>query len=453
MKETNPVEQRIEALAEKWNDAKETSKDTRIIRILAKEKEASMVDAFFWYMVGLDNLIEDIAFILDPPFTDVETYSHHLLQSLESCIKEWNETPKEEGIDFVPITWTPEWQVTNKYNAARLFVSNFNRLAQSFDLADGIYAVAILPFPHDPLKAQEIYSWLELSVKAYISSKVRFLIVDTEEQPLFRKLAAKYNDIVYTLIPEMDMDNLMSQVAAMGDPTDPSTPYRIAFANMMNAMGKDNTKEAQKEGETCIRIATENTTSDPNWGIQTVVVYLALANDQLKTKNYEKAHQYTAQAIEAADTLTDKVDPTVAFSVSAQACMTKAAIFCYPKDWEKAIPFYVQAAEKYEKANNPIMAIEAWRMAGFCSAKVWGEHTVDYLVKGFLLGEGVDKESLKASAYSVLIRQLLDKRYREYISYEEIDRIASSIYGAGWEEAINRQWKESPDAPTPEAVL
>jgi len=100
MKETNPVEQRIEALAEKWNDAKETSKDTRIIRILAKEKEASMVDAFFWYMVGLDNLIEDIAFILDPPFTDVETYSHHLLQSLESCI---------------------------------------------------------LPFPHDPLKAQEIY--------------------------------------------------------------------------------------------------------------------------------------------------------------------------------------------------------------------------------------------------------------------------------------------------------
>ena len=446
MKESNPVEQRIEALADRWNDAKEVSKDIRVIRIHAKEDETEMIDAFFWYMVGLDNLIDDIAFILDPLFTDAETYSLQLLRALESCIKEWNELPKAEAIDFVEVEWKPDMAPADKKNASRLFVSNFNRLAQSLDLEEGVFTVATLTFPHDPAKAKEVQAWLSKAIEAGIAPNVRFLVLDTEEYPLFQKVADMYSEQVYTLVPALDMDNVMSQVAAMGDPSDPSTPYRIAFVNMMNAMGKNKAKEALKEGWTCIRIAKENETRDPNWGVQVVVVNLALANDQLKTKSYDKAQQFADRAVEAADALTEKLDPAVVNSVSGQAFMTKAAIYCYPKEWGKAVPFYVQAAEKYEKANNKIMAIEAFRMAGFCSAKSWGDHTVEYLVKGFLIGEHVDKESLQASTWPVLIRQLLDKSYRDYISYEEIDRIASGIYGENWEETVKRLWKASPDA-------
>jgi len=446
MKETNPIEQRIEAMADRWNDVKEVSQDVRVIRILADEREMPMIDAFIWYMVGLDNLIDDIAFILDPLFTDAETYSLHLLQALESCIKEWNEIPKEEGIEFVPVDWTPDMNLVSKKNASTLFVANFNHLAKSLDLEEGVFTVATLTFPRDPAKAKEVQTWLENAIKAGISSQVRFLVVDSAEHPVFNKVANVFDEQVYTLVPDLDMDNVMSQVAAMGDPTDPSTPYRISFVNMMNAMGKNNQKEALKESKTCIRIAKENEVRDPNWGIQVVVVNLALANDQLKTKNYEKALRFADEAIEAAEALTDKVDPTVANSISGQACMTKAAIYCYPKEWEKALPFYARAAEKYEKANNTVMAIEAYRMAGFCSAKSWGADTVDYLVKGFRLGEFADKESIKASTYAVLIRQLLDKRYKDEISFEEIDRIASGIYGDNWHEIINLLWKQSPDA-------
>ena len=446
MKESNPVEQRIEALADRWNDAKEASTDIRIIRILAKEKEARMVDAFIWYMVGLDNLVDDIAFILDPPFTDMDAYSLQLVEALEACIKTWNENLKGEGIDYVPVTWTPDLLLSDKKNAALLFVSNFNRLAQSLDLEEGVYAVAILLFPHDPAKVKELQAWLEHALKAEISPSVRLLLVDSEERPLFGKVSDMYSDKVFTLVPEIDVDNMLSHLAAMGDPSDPSTPYRFAFVNMMNAMGKEKHKEAQREGETCIRIAKENEAKDPNWGIQVVVVNIALANDCLKTQNFEKAHRYADRAVDAAAGLQDRVDPLVAFSVSAQACMTKASIYCYPKKWELAIPYYVMAAEKYEKANNRVMAIEAWRMAGFCSAKSWGQHTVEYLVKGFLLIEGADRESIKASTCSVLIRQLLDKRYSAFLSFEEIDRITSDVYGPNWEEVINRQWKESPDA-------
>ncbi len=444
MKESNPVEQRIEALATAWNDLKDL-KDVRVIRIRAKDEELQMIDAFVWYMVGLDTLIDDIAFILDPLFTDEDIYSEHLLRSLDACIREWNDLPKAESVEFVPVNWEPDRQPEDKKNTSALFVANFNRLADTLDTEDDIWTVAILTFPHVPERAKEIGRWIENAIKAGISPKVRFLVIDTEKNTLFDRVAEVYPKQVYTLVPKLDMDNVISQVAAMGDPSDPSTPYRIAFVNMMNAMGKNKYKKAQDEGRECIRIAGENKAYDPSWGIQVVVVNLALSNDQVKRKDYNKAIRYTDQAIESAEALLDKLDPDVAYSASAQAYMTKASVYCYPKEWKKAISCYAEAAGRYVKANNKIMAIEAYRMAGFCSAKAWGDDTLEYLVKGFRLGETVDAESLKASTYAVLIRQLLDKSYHEYITYEEIDRIASGIYGEDWEDMIRKVWKQSPD--------
>lgn len=445
MKETNPIEQRIESMADKWKDAIEL-KNVRIIRIQSKADEDQMVDAFIWYMLGLDSLIDDIAFILDPLFTDEQVYSSHLLKSLDACIREWNEIPKEEGIEFVQVKWKPDMELEDKKNPAALFVRNFNRLAESLNLEDGRFTVATLTVPHDPKREKEIRSWMENALKAGISSKVRFLVIDTFEHPVYSQLAGAYPKQVYTIVPDFDMDNVMSQVAAMGDPADPATPYRIAFVNMMNAMSKKDSKKARKEGETCIRIAKENEPRDPNWGIQVVVVYIALVNDELRAKDYEKAIKYTNQAIEAGESLSDQLDPLISSSMVAQAYMTKASVYCYPKEWKKAISEYLVAAEWYTRANNMIMAIEAYRMAGFCAAKSWtNDNATEYLAKGFLLGEQVNPETLKASTYSALIKQLLSKNYSKYITYDEIDRIASSVYGDNWEETIDKIWKESPD--------
>ena len=66
-------------------------------------------------------------------------------------------------------------------------------------------------------------------------------------------------------------------------------------------------------------------------------------------------------------------------------------------------------------------------------------------MSGFRIGEQVDAESLKASTYPVLLRQLLDKSYDEYLSYEDIDRVGTELYGEDWEEIIRRAWKHAPD--------
>jgi hypothetical protein len=280
MRETNPVEQRIIALAEKWQEVVGT-KDGRIVRLHYRQEEDQMVDAFIWYMLGTDSEIDDIAFILDPPFTDMDTYSGQLLSALDECIKQWNETTKQEGIKYIPVHWTPDYTLEDDRNPAALFVRNFNKLSESLGLEKGRYTVATLTFPHIPGKEKQVSRWVEYAIKASIDPGVRYLVTDMNEMPVFDDLSSIYSGEIIQLVPNFDMKNVMKQVAAMGDPSDPATPYRIAFVNMTNAIGENDFKTAKKEGKTCIDIATAHISHNPQWAVQVAVVNIALANGQL----------------------------------------------------------------------------------------------------------------------------------------------------------------------------
>lgn len=60
MQNTNPIEQRIELLADKWTEATYRQAGC-IIRILAKPEEEEMVNSFFEYMLTLDSFVDEIA--------------------------------------------------------------------------------------------------------------------------------------------------------------------------------------------------------------------------------------------------------------------------------------------------------------------------------------------------------------------------------------------------------
>lgn len=446
MKETNPIEQRIVALADRWKECIEV-KNSRVVRLYHKEDENQMIDAFIWYMLGIDSSIDDIAFILDPLFTDIETYSEKLLSALSDIINEWNNTPKNAGIEDNHVNWKPDYNLADKENPASLFVRNFNMLSETLNLEKGKYTVATLLFPHINKKKKDVGKWMEYAIQEGISPRVKVLLSDTEEYPVFDRLNREYPEEVVRLIPKLDMDNVIKQLAAMGDPAAPSTPYRIAFVNMMAAMTKNNSREASKHGNTCIRIAKENSIINPHWAVQVVVVYMALANDRLKMKDEKGAGKQIDKAIEAAENLPDTLGKDVILPVTAQAYMTRGSISCYPKNWENALPDFSKAASLYSGARNTIMGIEAYRMAGFCAAKsVSSEEAVEYLAAGFRLARQANREALLASSFSALLKQLINKNYQEHLSYEEIAAFGEELYGEDWEDKINHIWKYSPDA-------
>ncbi|MCD8194431.1 MAG: hypothetical protein LUD74_07810 [Tannerellaceae bacterium] len=235
----------------------------------------------------------------------------------------------------------------------------------------------------------------------------------------------------------------------MGDPADPSTPYRVAFVNMMTAMGKEKRKTAQKEGEKCIAIARENEKMNPHWKIQEVVVQLALANDEIRHKDYEGARKRTDKAVEAATPLPEELGDSMGKPVLAQAYMARASFACYPEKWKEAMPDFEEAARLYQEAKNELMAIEAYRMAGFCANRAgWKDQSLEYLVAGFQIATQTNRESLKASSFSALLRQLIDKNYKKHLSPEEVSTIATELYGEDWQEIIKSIWKKAPDVCT-----
>ena len=441
--ETNPVEQRIVALADKWKQAVE-NKQGRIISIHGKVEEMDMIDAFIWYMLGLDSQIDDIAFIIDPPFSDVETYSDLLLDSLDEIIKEWNESEKSEGIEFHPVDWKTDRSLKDKKNPASVFVRNFNNLAAVLDLEEGQFAVATLPIPHTG-KEKEIQKWLAFALEEGIASNVRFLIFDTEEFPVYNRLADSYAEEVIILVPDIDMSNMLNQVAAMGDPADPSTPYRISFMRMMDAINKNREKETVKEGENCLRIALENQSKDPQWLVQVVVIHVALCQDQLRYKHYDKALESANAAVKTATPLPEILEGGLGLSVLAQAVMTRASVYCFSKQWTPAIADFEVAGDSYREAHHSVLALEAYRMASFCCDKAGEFASLDYLLKGFRLATSMDVLLLKRSTFPLLVNQLLKKNYRREISYEEIDHLLTSVYGEDWEEIIGKIHKKAPD--------
>ena len=229
--QSNPIQQRIESICEYWEESKKFN-SARIVRIQCQPDEHDMIDTFYMYMIGMDTPIMDISFHFDSTCSDVNTYSIDLLKELDELISIWNNSEKEKGITHFDINWKANFNINDKKNPALLFVANFNKLADILKLNDNLYSVAILKSPTN----QEQINWLKNALEAGISEKVKILIYDSVDNPLYDQFCFSNPQLTTTIALNLNMDKAMEQAAAMGDPKDPATPYRQAFMKMMNAI-------------------------------------------------------------------------------------------------------------------------------------------------------------------------------------------------------------------------
>ncbi len=210
--QSNPIQQRIELISEKWEEAKKDT-DARVVRIQCQVDELDMVNTFYTYMIGADTMIMDIAFHFDSPFISIKTFSTSLLKELEEIIHIWNKSQKDARIDYVPIQWKPDYSLEKHKNPAAMFVYNFNTLAKELDLNKGLYVVAIFK---TAFANKNIILWFEHAIEATVSKAVRFLIHDTAVAPYFKALAKNWPTVVATIPLNLNMPKAMEQVCCHG---------------------------------------------------------------------------------------------------------------------------------------------------------------------------------------------------------------------------------------------
>ena len=438
---SNPIQQRIELLGDQWDTWKSKGKNT-IVRMQCNTGEVEMIDTFYSWMIAVDTPVEDIAFHFDMPFTTIEHFSAELIDELNETIEIWNNSVKDERIDFVQVDWKPDFTLYEKKNPAALFVNNFNRLAQVLNLPVNIYTVAIIK---TRLQIKYFTKWLEYAVEAGISPKVKFLVDDTYTNPVF-EILAKNNTISLITIPvNLDMPKALEQIAAMGDPDDPATAYRSSFMKMMNAMEAGKETEAEKCGKICIKIAEEHLAKDPYWVMQIVVIFIALGNDKMRYKKKDEQLGYATKAVETARAGMQYFSNDVAIVLVAQALMFRATIYFTTKQYQQAFNDYEPAFNIYAKQGNIQLAIEAARMAAKSADKCSNNNNgVIILAEAAKLGKYLDPDTARASTFAGIIELLVQTKFEKYISADEVKQTCISLYGKNWIDVV-RNWKKAPD--------
>jgi hypothetical protein len=438
--QSNPIQQRIEAIGEKWEEAKKF-KIARIVRMQCQPDELDMADTFYSYMIAADTPVYDIAFHFDSRCFDGRDFSTALLNELEEVIEIWNNSKKDERIEYVPVHWQPDYSLLNAKNQADLFVQNFNRLADSLNLPEGYFAVAV--FKSASLD-KTFVSWLRCATETNIGKNVKFLVHEVVNHPRFESIAIKFPALFATIPLNLNMPKGMEQAAAMGDPLDPATPYRVVFMKMMNAMTASKEKEAEKYGQACMEMATQNLAKDPYWIMQVVVVNIALGNDKIRYKKKKETVDYANKAVEAATAAQTHFENNVASGLLSQALMFRGSVFYMQSNWSEGYTDFNTAFGLFCKDGNLPLAIEASRVGGQCALKSSQKKAGLCLwVEGARLGKSMDADTARASTYAALLKQLLVSDYQPFIATDELHGIAQNLYGPGWADTV-RNWNKAP---------
>lgn len=439
---SNPIQQRINQVCIKWEDAKKY-KGARCVRILCQPDELDMVDTFYTYMIGSETPVADIAFLFDSDCIQPKNFSRLLLKELEETMEVWSNSTKDERIEYTPVVWKAESNYASDQNTAALFVKNFNQLADAMNIPDDYYAVAVF---RNINNQAEFAAWIEKALECGIGKNVKFLFHDVAGMNFYNHLSAKAGNAMATIPVNLNMAKAMEQCAAMGDPKDPATEYRVHFTKMMNALGKNNESEAEAQGWKCLEIANRNLSKDPNWISQLIVVYTALGNDKFRNKKQGEALEYANKAVDTAHTAQTVFENAAAEILKAQALMFRATISFMSNHFGEAAADYAGAYEIYLKTGNTHLTIEACRMTGKSAIKSGlKDNAVKIMAEGLKVFKDYDKEIATSSTLPYLILQLLDTNHETFISSEEISTIAGKFYGTQWRSVL-KNWKENPQA-------
>lgn len=434
----NPIQQRINELIEKWTIAINTP-GIKIVRVFGEHDEEDMINTLFEYMLAIDSDQEDFVMVLQEPYSNHLEYAKHLLEEIEEEINLWNTSKKPENFPFEQIDWKPDYTLGSKTNVTTLLVENLNRFANAI-IPDQNVKVSIVLRMHQIGKKQA-YEWLYDLLQLETAPHLVFGISDIKTNAVFDKISKR--EEVYTIYPELDMDEAVEQLTALGDPTAKETPYRISLVKLMNAVKHRKPKEVLEHSKNCLTIAADELKNNSNWLTQIVAVYTILYNDQVGYKNYDRGIYFADKAVEAA-LLTDKlIPPEMSHRLIGQTHIGRGTLYSVQKKWETALPDYEIANKAYNQCEDYVMEAETFRLCGWVNEKtgVASEATKHY-INAYGLVHKLPLDLIKGSTFPFILKKLVDNTERlKHISNAQMDEDLTPIWGKFWKTEIDNYGK------------
>lgn len=431
---SNAIQQIADQMLYKWENA--VAKPVKLIRILINKEDASMLDAFYDYMLALDTDQADLVFLLELPFEDEKTFSKEILTQIETEINYWNTAEIPDDIPVTKITWKVDYSLEDSKNPVHLVVANLHQLVTYF-ITEGLAGKVSFVFKITSTINKELVTWFAKALEnPQFHEKMIFGVGDYIGFDYYNQLCTEFYKESTTITPDINLQEAMNNLASQSvmEEGEASSSYRAFLVKLMESVRKRNPEETLANTKKCLDIAVKQVAKDPNWLSQVVAVYTILYTDKIGYKKYDEALFFADKAIESANLATAVVDASVSYRLLGQTLMGKGSILSIRKQWYDAYECYLASSEAYTNCNDYLMQCEALRLTGWSLKKAGDAKTATaHYVTAYHLVNKLSEEQVKNSSYPMVVKELLNNVYRiDEVTDDEMDATLQPILGDDW---------------------
>jgi|GEM_PF-6332672 len=388
IKPPNILQERIENMAKQWRHFSKVI-DARIAHWFIEDNNLALIDEFIKYQKQQKH--PDLFIKLESPFINEKSYGITLKEELNKSHQKAKKIVIKKGIKI---------QKTKKQLPGPFsFFKSLNSYLKNSDIK-GYIAIYLAPTENEA--PEKWIAWLKGGIKTGIPQRVRIIIADTKESPLFEKIADKFPIKIITLRPKLDIDKALNEVAEMGDPNDPVNQFQKVFLNVTKAAKIGDLKKVEFLGQKALMIAQKQKWPNMKMMVHMTVGQTLVAAAQIKAalKSFDRAKSIAKDAFE-------KKEPAGA-SLLVNAYFAEAGVYFKEKK-------YLKAAQTYEKAipiskdikDAPYFHLEAYRMAAYSYESLKRYQTAwNYNQEALKVGDKMDEE-IRANSTLPYIGQAL----------------------------------------------
>ena len=431
--EQNAITNRIEKIRTVWMEATADPKKN-IFRWFVKGDERRLLEGWYKLEGSEHGIFPELFLRFDCSLENYEDYSTNLINEMLEKFDVDKEECANAGID---LNFKPDPKpVTTKTNLLPLHFSNtIVKLAATIpDYTANIY---VLLYPEDLQNISSTYiQWIYDLVANANFSRLKLVLLDTVEYPMFEKIVRDFPVICTSLSPDLKMDEAMKQMASAGNPSSPDVQFRKLFVQISQAAAKKNYDEMERWAAKAMQIAEM-----AGWTQMKVALHFTVASAYFSANKGTECLKRYSEALKIAQEAEQKGDHEIAPVLIIQSHSFLGATHLNLKNYLLAADQYRLQAEKSMEHKHFFSAAEGWRMKAYCEQllKMYSE-AWDSNQQALACGKQMDENVRKNSTLPFVGQSLYD--LAEKLSKPQSERMAigtlmNEIVGNDWEEKLN----------------
>lgn len=365
----NPVERRLMALAGQWQ-AFRAMPQARLVLWQLPESGLRLAECFVEAQkLELPYATGDVFLLFKQPFVHGLQYSRALKQALRDLYDASAEGLQAQGVAtdwrFDPAS-TPDtagWFA----EALRSFGSRHHAA-----MAPGAQLCVVL-MPPQVAHAASFARWVRELLDVGLPQRLRVLMADAQEVPRFAAIAgaiaggrrAGEAPDARVVVQRIDIDGLAlaQETFAQEGGVGPAAVFRNLMMGVVVLLAQGSADQVKARAADALQFARQQ-----GWADQEVALRVMVAGALLKEGRHAEAVTVYRAARQAADDTVTAQHPC-GHKLVLQACFGEAAVHLAAGSDVQALRCYDEAALVAQRDANPILAIEAFRMAAFCAQR------------------------------------------------------------------------------------